>query len=144
MIGAESIRTSALSAKSVLYGTGPLSACRLGAVLQDMDVLQSHQPAVRVHHAVEHGKEGGDLLRAVDDLDDQRQVAGEAQDLGAVQMARMAKAQTAAQHGGAGDVRLARLEHDCLVERLAVVAIVLADEDAQKLRLLGKLHKRLR
>ena len=44
----------------------------------------------------------------------------------------MAEAHRSAQHGGAGEVHLARLEHDRLVERQVLELVVLAEEDAQQ------------
>jgi hypothetical protein len=72
-----------------------------------------------------------DLVRAVDDLDHERQILGEAQDLGRVQMARMAEAH---RDGRAGKAHLARFQHDRLVERLTASLVVLADEDAEQRR----------
>ena len=62
----------------------------------------------------------------------ERQILRQAQDLGGVQMARMAEAHRPAQHGGAGKAHLARLQHDRLVEGLMPGLVVLADEDAQQ------------
>ena len=73
-----------------------------------------------------------DLLLNVHDLDDERQVLRQSQDLGGVQMARMAEAHRSAQHGGAGKTHLAGLQHDGLVERPVAGLVVLADEDAQQ------------
>src|SRR6185503_15499221 len=84
--------------------------------------------------------EGIDLVLAVDDLDDDRQILGEALDLGGVQAARMAKAHRAAQHRGAGEMLRPRLEDDRLIERQMLMAVVLADEDAQQRRWAGELH----
>jgi hypothetical protein len=75
-----------------------------------------------------------DLVRAVDDLDHERQILGEAQDLGRVQMARMAEAHRSAQDGRAGKAHLARFQHDRLVEWLTASLVVLADEDAEQRR----------
>jgi hypothetical protein len=85
-----------------------------------------------IHHLVEQRQEGIDPLRGIDDLDHHRQIARQAQDLGGVQAAVVTEAEGPAQHRGAGQARLARLEHDRLVERLAVGAIVLAEKDAQQ------------
>src|SRR5689334_25270523 len=52
----------------------------------------------------------------------------------------MAEAHRAAQHRGAGQMQLARLEHDGLVERPAVGLVVLADEDAEQRLLARDLH----
>src|SRR6185437_15599342 len=82
-----------------------------------------------------------DLVLAVDDLNHQRQVFRQAQDLGGVQPAGMPVAEPAAQHRGAGKMHRARLEYYCLIEGAAVaVTVVFSDEYAQKLRLSRCLH----
>src|SRR5690348_2598142 len=100
------------------------------AVSQYFHLLQGNEAAA--DHAVEDGEEGVDLLLAVDDLDDDRQVFREAQDLGGVQPAGMAETERAAQNGGPGEMPFARLEHDRLVERTVLASLVLADEDPQQ------------
>src|SRR6476646_8460538 len=80
------------------------------AVADDLDLLGGHQRAP--HHAFDRINEFVDRVLAVDDLDDERQVPRQAQDLGRVQMAGMAETHGSAQHGGAGKVHLARLEVD--------------------------------
>ena len=52
----------------------------------------------------------------------------------------MAEAHRPAQHGGAGKLHLARLEHDRLVERQMAGLVVLADEDAQQHGVAGERH----
>ena len=47
----------------------------------------------------------------------------------------------AAQHRRAGELHLARLQHDRLVERKMTVPVVLAEEDAEKDGVVGKLHR---
>ena len=100
------------------------------AVLHNLHPFHGHQGAAQ--HALDQGQEGLDLVARVDDLDDDRQVLRQAQDLGGVQVAGMSEAGDAAQHGSAGQPRLARLENDRLVERHMAVAVVLAAEDAQE------------
>jgi hypothetical protein len=73
-----------------------------------------------------------DLFLAVDDLDDERQVLRQADDLGRVQHARMSEAHGTAQDGGPGDMHLPGFEHDRLVERLVIGLVGFADEDAQQ------------
>ena len=46
----------------------------------------------------------------------------------------------AAQHGGAGQMQLARLQHDRLVQRQLLELVVLAEEDAQQHRVAWDLH----
>ena len=52
----------------------------------------------------------------------------------------MPEAERSAQHGGAGKMHLARLQHDRLVERLVVGLVILADKDAQQHGVTGELH----
>lgn len=91
-------------------------------------------------HFVEGGEEGVDFFLAVHDFDDEWQVHGEAQDFGGVQTAGFAEAHRAAQHGRAGQMRLAGGEHDGFVERLVLPAVGFADEDAEKEGVSGDLH----
>src|SRR5438874_8347047 len=82
------------------------SARGLLTILQDLYLLQGDQAAR--HHAIQDGQECIDVVLAVDDLDQQRQVFREPQDFGRVEAARLAEAHGAAQHGGAGQMPLAR------------------------------------
>src|SRR5882724_772481 len=108
------------------------------AVLQHLHLLQRDQAAA--HHAVEDRQELVDLLLALDDLDDDRQVFRQSQDLRRVQPARVAIAHWAAQDCRSRQVHLARLQHDGFVERLVLVAIIFAEEDAQQYGLVRQLH----
>ena len=87
------------------------------------------------------GRKASIFSGVVDDLDDHRQVLRQAQDLGRVDAAVGAVAEVAAQHGGAGEVPLARRLHDRLVERLVVIAVAVADEDSQQLGALRQMHR---
>ena len=84
-----------------------------------------------------------DLFLGVDDLDDDGQVLRQADDLGGVEHARVSEAERSAQHGGPGEMHLARFQHDRLVERLVVGLVVLADKDAQQHGVTGKLHRQI-
>ena len=84
------------------------------------------------------GHERLDLFRRIDNLDDDRQILRQLQQLGGVDPAVRAEAHEAFDHGRAGEPALARFEHDGLVERLAVPAVGLADEDAQQLAFSGQ------
>src|SRR5262245_31840848 len=68
---------------------------------------------------------------SIHDLDDHRQVLRQAQDLRRVEPAGLTETHRAPEHGCAGEVHLARLEDDGLVERPMSSALALADEDAQ-------------
>src|SRR5262249_19046152 len=67
----------------------------------------------------------------------------EAEDFGCVQAAGMSISHGSPQHGRAGKVHLARLQHDRLVERMMLEAVVLAEKDAQQHRVLWYLHRLL-
>src|SRR3990170_7795071 len=68
---------------------------RLLPVADDPHLLERDEAAA--DHAVEDRQEGVDPFLAVDDLDDQRKVLGQAQDLRRVQPARLAVADRPAQ-----------------------------------------------
>ena len=86
------------------------------------------------------GQESLHLFLRVDDLDHHRQIHRKAQNLGGVNAARGAEAHRPAQHGRAGEMQFARLEHDRLVERLVLPAIAFADKNAQERGVFRKLH----
>src|SRR5579863_4239867 len=115
----------------------PLGLAR-GAVAQHLHLLEGDETAR--HHLLEHRHERLDVVLAVDDLDHDRQILRQAQDLGGMQAARLAVAERPTQHGRAGEMQLARLQYDRLVERLAAVLVALAAEDPQQHRILGDLH----
>src|SRR5579871_4375690 len=123
------------------YGFRWLRCGLVQAVAQDLHLLQRDQTAR--HHGVESGQELVDLVLAVDDLDHQRQVFGQPQDLRRVQPARFAEAHRPAQHGGAGEVQFARFQYDRFIERLRAGLVVLADEDTEQQGLLWDLHGQL-
>ena len=54
--------------------------------------------------------------------------------------ARLAEAHRAAQHGGARQVQLPRLEHDDFVEGLVMPAVGFANEDAKQDGIVGYFH----
>ena len=84
-------------------------------------------------HRVERREDGVDAFGAVGDLDDDRQVLGEAQDAVGVQAAVGSEALDPAQDRGAGQPVLAQGLDDRLVQRLVTVVVGLADEDPQQL-----------
>src|SRR6185437_4974706 len=111
---------------------------RLGPVLQDLNLFHGDQPAG--HHAVEHRQERVDLLLTVDDLDHERQILRQAQDLAGVKPAGGAEAHGSPQHGGAGQMLLTRLQNDRLAQRLSIRAVILADENTKQHSLFRDLH----
>src|SRR3954453_10221748 len=126
-------RSGAVGSKSAQYSAsrqpGRLTNGFL-AVLEHLHLLQRHE-APR-HHPVEHRQEGVHLILAVDDLDDERQVLREAEDLRGMHPAGMPETHAATQHGRPGEMHLARLHHDALVERPAIAAVILADEGSEE------------
>src|SRR5579872_7548184 len=111
------------------------------AVLQHLHLFHGHKAAA--DHSIEHGQEAADLLLAVDDLDDQRKVLRQPQDLCRMKAARMSEAHGPAQNGGAGKMQRACLQYDRLVERFSLMLVVFADKDAKKNGVLGNLHPTL-
>lgn len=74
--------------------------------MQYLDVLQRNQ--TNVGHPGERRKEVAELILLVDEFDDERQVAGQIEDGGALDVAAYAEADDAAQNRGASDVCIAR------------------------------------
>jgi hypothetical protein len=109
------------------------------ATLQDLDLLQSDEPAR--HHAVEDRQKRLDVVLGVHDFDHQRQVLAHVEDFHAVQPGRMTEAHRAAKNRGARKMKLAGFEHDRLVERATVKPRILVDEDAQKHRVAREIHE---
>src|SRR5271166_3845153 len=101
----------------------------VGAVLQHLHLFERDEAAA--HHRVERRQERLDRLLVIDNLDDERQVLGEAQDLRRVQAARLAETHRSAQDRGAGEAGASRGHDDRLIERAALKLVVLAEEDAQ-------------
>src|SRR6266699_2070030 len=108
------------------------------AVLKHLDLFQGDKPAA--HHVVERGQKVIDVLLAVDDLDDQRQVFRQPQYLGGVQTAGHAEAHRPAKNSGAGQVLLPCLQHNRLVKRRTAELVVFSNEDSQQQRLFWYLH----
>src|SRR2546422_10075366 len=106
--------------------------------MEHLYFFEGHEAAA--HHLVEDGKELVNFLFTVDNLDDQRQVHGEAQDFGGMQAARFAKSHGASQNGGAGEMHLARFQYDRFIERLMMPAITFTEKDAKQDGVLGDLH----
>src|SRR5262245_16953277 len=111
-------------------------------VLDDLDLLEGDESAAAcgLDHGVEHRKRRTDLLLAVDDLEDDRQVLGKPEYLGGVDPTARAVGLDPAPHRGAGQPELARLLPERLVERPAVVPVGLADEDAKEMSRARDLH----
>src|SRR5207247_1427325 len=90
--------------------------------------LEGDQPPA--DHVVQVGEDPLNRLLGLYHLDDERQVEGEAQHLLGVHDARGAEPGHPTDHRRAGEPLLAELLEQRLVQRLAVVFVALADEDA--------------
>src|SRR6185369_3088301 len=108
------------------------------AILKNPDFFQRNQSLT--DHLIDYRQQQVYLVGAVDDLDDDRQVFREPQNLRSVYAAGGPEAHQSPQHRCARDAHLASLENDCFVKRLTVPAVRFADEDAQKLAVFGNLH----
>src|SRR5437773_9690124 len=110
-------------------------------VLDDLRTLERDQPPAPcfLEERVEPGERRADLLFRVDDLDEDRQVFREAQDLGGVDAAGGAITLDATPNRRACQAELARRPHDHLVEGATMVTVRLSDEDAKQLTLAGYL-----
>src|SRR5215210_54862 len=97
-----------------------------------LHILKRHQTFRR--HLVEVRQEDVKLFFSIHDLDHERQIAGEPQDLRGVQMALCSEAHGAAQHRRARQSEFACLQHDGLVERLVMPAVALAEENTEQFR----------
>ncbi len=90
-------------------GRGSGRVIRRRAVLQHLDFFERNQSAA--HHRVDGLHKPLDFFLRVDDLDHERQIFGEAQDLRRVQAAGVPESHRAAQHGRAAEMHLAGLQH---------------------------------
>src|SRR6185437_4833515 len=139
LISSGGLRPMAICSMFIVETPWGRASARLAlAILQHLHLLDGDEAAA--HHAVEQRQEGVDSLLPVDDLDHHRQILAEPEHLGGMQPARMAEAHRPAQNRGAGQVLLARLQHDRLVERQMLMMVILADEDAQQHGVAGNLH----
>src|SRR2546425_659151 len=118
--------------------SGPPLRDLAAAIQPDLDLFERRE-SLR-DGGVDDGQKPFDLVLGVDDLDDDWQVLGEAQDLGGVQAAVGAEPLHPPQHRGSRQAVFARLPDDPLVQGRAVVPIALAHEDPEKMAFLGKHH----
>ncbi|MFM1941815.1 MAG: hypothetical protein RI897_797 [Verrucomicrobiota bacterium] len=81
-----------------------------------------------------------DFFGGVNDLDDDREVGGQAEDFGGMEVAGMAEAHGAAEDGGSGEVGFAGFEDDGFEEGLVVVSVRFSEVDAEALGGLGSVH----
>src|SRR5665213_1575561 len=91
------------------------SGDRRDAIANHLDLFQGDQADAA--HALHFLEKSLNLFICIDNLDDQRQLAGKLQYLGGMNDTRLAVAHRAAQHRRPRQPELARLEHDFLVER---------------------------
>src|SRR5579883_844302 len=118
----------------------PTGSARLRPVVEHLDLLDRDQSTR--HHGVEERQECIDLLLGIDDLDHDRQILRQAQDLGGVNAARMAEADSPAQNRRPAQLHLPGLQHDRLVERQAFELVVLAEKYPQQNGVTRDLHVR--
>ena len=107
-------------------------------VLNDFDFLERNETAT--DHFFQVGKKCIQLFFAVDDLDHDRQIHRETKNFRGVNAAGRAETHRPAQHGRAGEMPLARFEHDRFVKRLMFPPVAFADEDPQQHRVFWDLH----
>ncbi len=98
--------------------------------MQRADFFHRDQPAR--DHPIEHGQEALDLLLAVDDLIDHRQVHRKPQDFRSVHPAGFAETDRAPERGCTRQMHLSRLQNDRFVKWPMLVSVALADEDSQQ------------
>src|SRR3954465_1770900 len=106
---------------------------RLRAVGDHLDPLEREHAVA--DHLVQGRQDGLDPLRSVDHLDHDGEVVREAKDPSRMQVALRAKALDTAEDRRTREALLAQHLDDRLVERLAPMAVRLADEDAKQLAL---------
>src|SRR2546428_9099065 len=115
--------------------SGPPLRDLAAAIQADLHLLECRE-SLR-DRGVDDGQEPFDLVLGIDDLDDDRQVLGETQDLGGVQAAVGAEPLHPPQHRGSRQALLARLPDDPFVQGTAVVPVALPHEDPEKMAILG-------
>ncbi len=76
----------------------------------DLSPLHGDEPAA--HHFFQFRQEGRDLFRFVHDLDDDRQIEGESQDVRIMKVRRSAVAHWSAQHRCTGKAEFSRFQDD--------------------------------
>src|SRR6266540_2050951 len=109
---------------------GRLRSRLLAPIIHHLHLLHREQAAS--HHSIERGQELLNLLLAIHDLDDQRQVHREPENLGGMQAARFPEPHRSTQHRRASQVHFTRLQHNGLVKWLVMTTVGLADEDTQE------------
>src|SRR6266566_1566375 len=114
---------------TVLYRPLP-SSTALCSIQNHPCPLQRDQPTP--DHLVQVGQDRLDRLFGLHDLDDERQIERQPQDLVGVHHARRPEPGHPPQHGRAREPPGAQLLEQRFVQRLAVILIALADEDAHE------------
>src|SRR5882724_10941462 len=131
-------RCRACASVAASMSSGPPLRDLAAAIQPDLDLLERGESLRDC--GVDDGQEPFDLVLGIDNLDDDRQVLGEAQDLGGVKAAVGAEPLHPPQHRGSRQALLARLPYDPLVQGRAVVPIALPHEDPEKMPFLGQHH----
>ena len=116
----------------------------LGAICLRSLLLHPHRLHLRnrnnagIHHRLDHRNQRIQLVRRIHDRDKNRLVTSN--QVRSMHLRAFAVALQAAKDGGAGDLHLAALIHDGLVQRLALVAIGFLQVNSQELSGLFRQH----
>ncbi len=113
-----------------LWPCGRVQRALARRVLQDARLLERDEAFG--HHLVEDGQEPVDVRRRVDDLDDDRQVLREPQDVRRVKDAARSESGRALKDGGSGEAFPPEPLEERRRQRLVMPAVRLADEDADQ------------
>jgi hypothetical protein len=100
------------------------------AIKMDLNLFQSGHAFFDLF--IDKGQKLLQFIPRVDYLDDDRQVLRQPLDLKSVQTAVSAKTHHPTHHRSAGQTFLSRFQHQPFVQKLAVMAVALADENAQQ------------
>jgi hypothetical protein len=134
---ASSLRSPDLPATPVVKS---LFLAFLVPIFNYLDTFQRYHPAA--HHSFQRRQESVDLLFAIDDFNDDRQIHREPQNLCGVHSTRYPETHRAAQNGRAAEMRFARFQYNRFVKRFVIPAIAFADENPQQHRITWNFHSR--
>src|SRR5262249_1808847 len=108
----------------------PKSSLRTGLLLNPEYVDVRNRNQAFVHHLFQNRRQPLDIFVAVDDLNDDGEVV--ADQVGPVNLGRIAVAFQAAKNGCAGDLQLAAFFDDGFIERLALIPVALGEVEPQE------------
>src|SRR3954452_3369457 len=110
-----------------MYRGGSRILASLRAIRDDLDLLERDEPVA--DHRVDLRQDLPQPVLLVDDLDEDREVGGEGQDPGRVEVVLRTESLDPADDGRAREPALSQQMDDRLVERLALPRVGLADID---------------